>query len=233
MSKTLIHSDDSDVIAKRRGRPRISVEDRLLGAIERLLSKGQTFSTLTVEALAAEAHISRATFYIRYSEKNALVAALLERISDDIVVSSGSWFNGQDDADPVVLNAALKGIVYAFKRHQAVLAAVAETAPFDTTVANLHRDMLDRLRAQSRAAIAKVRQQGRAHPMATDVLADLLTDTIELYCSRNLRDLGQPALDELAAQLAHMASHAIFSRDVMKRFDAPAAGSRQVAKSKS
>lgn len=203
-------------VAKKVGRPRISVEDRLLGAVERLLSQGQAFSNLTVEALASEANISRATFYLRFSEKNALIAALLQRISDDIVVSSGRWFNGDGDADPATVQEGLRGIVQAFKRHQPVLAAVAEIAPFDATVQQLHQQMLVQLRLQSRAAIARIRRQGRAHPLATDALADLLTDMIELYCSRHLRDLNAKALDELAVLLAHIGASAMFAQSVLQ-----------------
>jgi AcrR family transcriptional regulator len=49
----------------------------LLEAMERLLSQGQSFSALTVETLASEAGIARATFYLRFKDKSALVASLL------------------------------------------------------------------------------------------------------------------------------------------------------------
>lgn len=215
------------------GRPRISVEDRLLGAMERLLSQGRTFSNLTVEDLVTEAQIGRATFYLRFKEKNALVASLLQRISDDIVVSSGSWFSGIGEPDPSTIHEGMRGIVQAFKRHQAILATVAEIAPFDATVAELHRQMLLLLRKQSRQAVARIRRQHRAHPLATDALADLLTDMIELYLSRHLHDLSRTSLDKLAALLAHIGSSAIFSQDVLSQTPRPVSRSHQGAKSKS
>lgn len=219
--------------AKRPGRPRISVEDRLLGAMERLLRQGRTFSNLTVEDLVGEAKIGRATFYLRFKEKNALVASLLQRISDDIVASSGSWFSGDGVSDPATIHEGMRGIVQAFKRHQAVLAAVAEIAPFDATVAELHRQMLLLLRKQSRQALARIRRQRRAHPLATDALADLLTDMIELYLSRHLHDLGKTSLDKLAVLLGHIGSSAIFSQDVLSQTRKPAHPSHQGARSKS
>lgn len=200
--------------------------------MERLLNQGQTFSSVSVEALAAEAGIARATFYLRFKDKSALVASLLARISDELVQSSGRWFGGDSEADPQLIRTTMHGIVHTFKRHQAVLAAVAETAPFDTTVAQLHRQMLDRLRAESRTAIAKVGRQGHASRMADDALADLLTDMIELYCSRHLQHLDGDALDALAERLAYLSSNAIFSMEVLQA-DNPPAIRRQVARSKS
>lgn len=202
--------------ARKPGRPRLSAEASLLEAMERLLSQGQSFSALTVETLASEAGIARATFYLRFKDKSALVASLLATISDEIVESSGRWFGGANEADPALIHSSLRGIVHAFKRHQAVLAAVAETVPFDATVAQLHQQMIDRLRAESRGAFAKVRQQGHASPMADDALADLLTDMIELYCSRHLKHLDDAGLNALAERLAYISSNAIFSPEALQ-----------------
>lgn len=195
------------------GRPRRrtpSVDTRLLAAIERLRAQGQAFGSVSVEALVAEAGIARATFYLHFKDKGALVARLLGRITDDVVASAGIWFDDARNAGPAEVRAALVGIVGTFKKHQTVFAAVADMARTDAEVAALHQQMMDRLCAASRTAVADVRAAGRAAPGADDALADLLTWLIELYCARFISQLDDRALQALIDRLAHVCARAIF-----------------------
>ncbi|TAM08960.1 MAG: TetR/AcrR family transcriptional regulator [Nevskiaceae bacterium] len=170
---------------KSRGRPALSdVEGRLLRAIEVLLDDGNAFATLSIGTLARRAGISRATFYLHFRDKGALVACLLTRISDEIVASGSAWFAATRGAGPREVRAALHGVVQAFGKHHAVLTAVAETAPFDTAVAAIYQDMMARLCAASRRAVAAVRAEGRATPDADDAMADTLTWMVALHCTR-------------------------------------------------
>lgn len=186
------------------------METRLLAAIERLLAAGHAFGSVSVETLVAEAGIARATFYLHFKDKGALVARLLSQITDEVVASGGTWFRDARNAGPGEVRAALQGIVGTFKQHQTVFAAVADMARTDPEVAALHQQMMDRLCAASRAAVADVRAQGRASAAADDALADLLTWLIELYCARFITQLDDAAVDALVDRLAHLCASAIF-----------------------
>ena len=81
----------SAIATKRRLRasqPKATIEDRLLGATERLIEQGFSFATLTVEQLATEAGIARATFYLHFSDKSELVAKLMVRVTQEVVGSA-------------------------------------------------------------------------------------------------------------------------------------------------
>ena len=75
----------------KHGGKKPTIEERLLAAMERMLEQGQRFVSLSVEELAAEAGMSRGTFYSHFRDKNELIARLMSLITDEIVDSAGSW----------------------------------------------------------------------------------------------------------------------------------------------
>lgn len=131
------------------------VEDRLLVAIESLLESGQKFGALTVEQLAKEAGIGRATFYLHFRDKGELVRRLMRKLTAEVTESAGGWFRSGGDVDRRSMHFALHGIVGTFKKHQAVLAAVTDIAPFDPAVAEAHAQMMDELCKLSRKAVSR------------------------------------------------------------------------------
>lgn len=202
----------SSVPRRPRGRPATpDVEDRLLRAMERLLGDGRPFGSISVETLAREAGLARATFYLHFKDKGALVARLLARISDEVVHSGGAWFEDARGSGPEQIHAAIDGIVRTFKRHHAVLAAVADTAPFDPLVAGLHGEMMERLCRASRKAMAVVRAEGRAAPLADNAMADMLSWIVELYCTRFAGRSEGREFEALIDRLAQICASAIFA----------------------
>ncbi|WP_420467535.1 TetR/AcrR family transcriptional regulator [Panacagrimonas sp.] len=194
----------------QRPAKRAPVEQRLLQATERLLEQGHSFGSLTVEQLAAEAGMARATFYLHFRDKGELVLRLMGQLTEDIVRSAGLWFENAGHADRDDIERALVGIVGAFRNHRALVAAINDTAPYDPDVAALYRHMMDRLCAESRRAIAAVRRQGKAHPQASAEVADILTWAVDLYCARFIGNYDGAALNRLAKSLAHICASAIF-----------------------
>lgn len=188
-----------------------TVEDRLLLAIERLLGGGTSFAALTVDQLAREAGIGRATFYLHFKDKGQLVHRLMGKLTAEVVASAGAWFRDGSDVDRHSMQLALRGIVGTFKRHQAVLSAIAATAPSDPAVAAAHQQMMDELCRLSRKAIAQVRRKGQATAAATPELADLLTWSIELYCTRFVSGFDARRMNALVDLVAHVCGRAIFA----------------------
>ena len=187
------------------------IEDRLLAAIERLLDDGHRFSALTVEQLAREAGIGRATFYLYFKDKGELVHRLMRKLTAEVADSAGAWFSDSGEVDRHSMRLALQGIVGTFKRHQAVLVAVADTARKDPAVADAHSEMMQTLCGLSRKAVAKTRRSGQATAAAGPALADLLTWIIELYCARFITQYDGRRVDALIDLLAHVCERSIFS----------------------
>jgi TetR/AcrR family transcriptional regulator, ethionamide resistance regulator len=188
-----------------------SLDDRLLDAIARLLDGGTRFAALPVEQLAREAGIGRATFYLHFRDKTDLVARLMQRLTAEVALSAGDWFRDSGEVDERTMRQALFGIIGTFKRHQAVLAAVADTAPHDPVIAQAHADMMQALCALSRRAVRQVQRSGRGTAVDPAALADLLTHLIELYCARFIADYRTRDIPALVDLFAHVAGRAIFA----------------------
>ena len=54
--------------------------DRLVEAFERLLARGESFTTISVEELAREAGMARATFYLHCRNKGQLVSHAMQAV---------------------------------------------------------------------------------------------------------------------------------------------------------
>ena len=65
---------------RNRADRRARMEHDLLEATERLMDDGTTFTELSVDRLASEAGISRATFYVYFEDKADLLRLLAARV---------------------------------------------------------------------------------------------------------------------------------------------------------
>ncbi|KAB0622731.1 TetR/AcrR family transcriptional regulator [Castellaniella defragrans] len=193
--------------------PKAALDDRLLAAMERLLENGQGFSAITVEELAREAGISRATFYLHFRDRGELVAHLMRRLTEDVVGSAGDWFAARGQSGPQTVKQALRGIVTTFHKHHAIVSAVAAMAGQDETVARLHEDMMRQLCERSRRALAAVKADTPPGDVSWDSVADVLTWCVEQYCARFAGQCDPVRLDALIDTFAHICNSAIFSPD--------------------
>lgn len=85
----------ADAEQPRRGRPRDAAKDEaiLTAAGDLFLERG--FETVSLDTVAHDAGVSKATIYARYSDKDALFAAVL-RQECERVVSPDSFFPASD-----------------------------------------------------------------------------------------------------------------------------------------
>jgi AcrR family transcriptional regulator len=204
----------SAIATKRRLRasqPKATIEDRLLGATERLIEQGFSFATLTVEQLATEAGIARATFYLHFSDKSELVAKLMGRLTQEVVGSAGEWFAQKGQTGPQTVKQALTGIISTFKRHHAILTAVSATAAQDETVHTLHEAMMLQLCEQSRNALSRIVAKPPADGFSWDMMANVLTWSIEQYCARFVGQYDAKQLDDLINTFSYICNSAFFS----------------------
>lgn len=197
--------------ARQAEKPKPSIEDRLLAAMEGLLDRGQRFGTLSVENLCEAAGISRGTFYLHFQDKGELVARLMSHIAQEIIDSGGTWFGNAAVAKPDDLRDALVGMVHTFKKHQAILSAVADLATSDERVGSIYRELVERLCTQSRRSLAAVRRKGLTRPGATDHMADTMCTMIVDHCIRTVGDLDRAGLDHLARSLGYLGVSAVFA----------------------
>lgn len=197
--------------AKIGSAPKLSIEERLLAAMERLLKKGHRFASLSVEQLTEEAGIARGTFYLHFRDKGELVARLMGHFAEEMVQSTGTWFSDAEGADHRDVQQALVGLVRAFKKHQAILAAINDTAPYDENVAALYRKAVETIAAKSRRSLKTVKRKGLSRPGATDDVADVLSWMIVMYCARFVGERNGAELDRLARSLGYISASTAFA----------------------
>jgi TetR/AcrR family transcriptional regulator, ethionamide resistance regulator len=98
------------------------VRAALLASAERLLEE-QSLEDLAVEDVLQDAGVSRASFYFYFESKHAIVAALLERIVDEVHAAALPWFERGDTPPDEALLAAMSGTLALWRRHSAVMSA--------------------------------------------------------------------------------------------------------------
>ena len=179
--------------------------------MECLLEQGHRFAALSVEQLTDEAGIARGTFYLNFRDKGELVARLMSQVTAEIIASTGTWMSDATSARRPELQQAQVGMVATFKKHQAILAAVNDTAPYDDNVASLYKTMVDRICAQSRVSLDIIKGKSLSCSGATDDVAEVLSWMIVMYCARFVGERNGPALDRLAESLGYIAASTAFA----------------------
>jgi TetR/AcrR family transcriptional regulator, ethionamide resistance regulator len=144
---------------------RKALERRLLAATERLVSEGATFTELSVERLAAEAGISRSTFYVHFQDKGDLVKHLAATVLDELSEVSSGWWTTAETASRADLDRSVAAIVDVYRRHPATFTAVVETATYDPAVAEELQSRMATIIDTTRAAI----ERGKAAGVMRDV----------------------------------------------------------------
>jgi TetR/AcrR family transcriptional regulator, ethionamide resistance regulator len=189
------------------------LEERLLDATERLMSDGATFTELSVDRLATEAGISRASFYIYFEDKGQLLRRLAGQVFDELATSADRWWGAAWQHNPDDLREALAGIVEIYRRHQAVLAALNEMAAYDPTMAQSYRDLLNGITQR----LARVIEDGQAdgsirRELPATATASALTWMVERVCQQDL-PAEPPGYDsELVATLAEIVWGTLYLR---------------------
>ena len=174
----------------------------VLDATRRLLRSGIPVSRLSVERIVAEAGIARATFYLHFSDKHALIARLAE---DEVAWRDeiGAEVLAGPGLTRATLEAMMKVIVDRWVAERAVLAAIIELAEYDPQVSVIWRSAM-------RAVADKAAVQFHARWAADDVnrpadpttVAEIFTWMFERCCHQMVRD-GARA-EAVAASMAEI-----------------------------
>jgi AcrR family transcriptional regulator len=172
--------------AKRQQR-REQIERDLLAATDRLMNEGASFTELSVDRLATEAGISRASFYIYFEDKGHLLRRLADQVFGELADSAQRWWSVASRRDPADIRAAIAGIVAGYRRHQPLLVALSEMAGYDPQVSHTYRELLTGIAGQ----VTQVIEDGQAagtirEDLPAEATASSLTWMVERSCQQNL-----------------------------------------------
>lgn len=159
--------------------------------------------------LAAEAGISRATFYLYFSDRTQFVLRLADYLRDRVVEPLGVLW-GHATPDRSVLERGLRSLVFDFREHGAVAAAVLETAATDPLVAARLEETMAAFIAATTEALERAQSEGlmRADLPAGETAA-ALSWMVERTCYQVARSADDAQLARLGAALAGIARYAL------------------------
>lgn len=192
---------------------RLGIHALLVKAMEKLLAGGESFRSISVEALAREAGISRSSFYLHFKNKNELVAYSLDQVSHAITLAAGEWFERPETVSRDGLDIAVRGIIEAYDRHRTIMQAAIETAASDPAIGTAYRETLRRLMQMNRDMLRRAASGHTMHSQVTQEVSDVLLLMME-RCSYQLRLIDDPAQRERIIQaLSHVVWNSLFVPD--------------------
>ena len=190
---------------------RQQIERRLLDATERLMATGASFTELSVDRLATEAGISRASFYVYFEDKGDLLRRLAGQVFADLADAAGQWWSVSRRRDPADVSTAMTGLVASYRRHQPLLVALNEMAAYDAAVGATYRDILGAISDRLAAVIEEGQRDGVIRPeLSAATTASTLTWMAERTCQQNLPGRPETYDGELAATLTQIVWGALY-----------------------
>lgn len=187
---------------------------RLLEATEELLRGGASFTELGVERLAVAAGSSRPTFYVYFKGKTELLAEFAEEVLTDVAGALGRlWSADVAQIGPMQMLDAVRGVIEAFRRHQLVLAAVAEVAGYTAQIDAAFCEQIERNAEYTREFLEREQAAGRVRDIDARLTARTVTWMVERCCAQMLREPAGIGDDELAIALTEMIWAAIYLED--------------------
>jgi TetR/AcrR family transcriptional regulator, ethionamide resistance regulator len=190
------------------------VRTRLLEAIEGVTEGGEGLGDVSVEKLAKAAGISRATFYIYFSDKGDLLTARFEQVVAELLDAAGGWWNLGPEVSLDDLKAALARMAADYQPHSTLIAAVYDEAAYNPAVreqvAGLIKDGISGLRDH----IERGQREGFVDP---ELLAPETAAWLAWMVERGLRDVVGPApepeVGALVAAQADVVWHTLYAFD--------------------
>jgi AcrR family transcriptional regulator len=185
----------------------------VLDATESLLRDGAQFTELGTERIASAAGVARSTFYVHFADKSDLLMRLAAGAIEELFETSDEWWEHSLPDGPGALADVLLEMTRIYRRHAAVLDAVAEVAGYDPAVSAFWRERMDGYAASLRARLRERRRAGVvAAEVDPDVTAFVLVWSVERSVAEHVR--AQPPRTDaaFAAGLARVVWLGIFGR---------------------
>jgi AcrR family transcriptional regulator len=166
--------------------------------LEPVLEGGEAYADLSVERLITLGGVSRATFYAYFDDKGHLLSAMAADVIGELVETGRHWWDLPGDADRAALARALGPPVDSYRRHRAILGAVADAAAYDPRVRAEHGALVSGVVTSLTAHIRAAQRAGTACP---DLDPARTAAWIIWMHERGLQQLVSPADDAEARRL--------------------------------
>lgn len=198
-------------VQSNRARRREEIEARLLGAVEKLLGEGESYTEISVERLVGEAGISRSTFYVYFEDKGHLLQKLTEDVITDFMDAASKWWNLPPGATRQDVAAGLRALVDAYRPHGILMGAVVDASSYDEGVRQAFGQMLQRSIAEVARHIREGQKAGSIRPeLDPEAVAAWLTWMTERGLFQLVRSADDGQIDTLADAQATIIWHTLY-----------------------
>jgi len=170
-----------------------AIRERLLTAVETLTENGDSLRDVSVGRLAKAAGISRATFYIYFTDKGDLLTAWFVQVVDELMKAVGGWWQLDAGATRDDLRAALADVVAVYRPNAARIAAVYDEAAYDPALRERVAGLVSGGIAGLEHHIERGQRDGSIDP---GLLAHETAAWLGWMVERGLRNIIGPAADE-------------------------------------
>jgi AcrR family transcriptional regulator len=182
--------------------------DRLVEAFERLLARGESFTTISVEELAREAGMARATFYLHFRNKGQLVSHAMQAVQLQLKTAARTRLKKSGSYGRAEFQAFMREVVEILFQHRHAIWAMNEVSAYDPQVQAVFAEFMDQRTREIQRTLDQLARQGAAHPAAHAGLAQMLAWTIERSFGKMLNEQSTP---EERSALADLLTHTIWS----------------------
>lgn len=169
----------SFTLASARGGGRDATEQRILGATEDLLQGGASLAGLSVSKIADAAGVSRATFYLHFPDKRALIARLAEQRLSEFGMITEPFLSGEITGRDG-LEQTIGGLVRNWNDRAGVLASIVELAEYDDGAREAWAETIGEIAKTLSAGLARFRPD--LSPARRAALSEVITWMSERSC---------------------------------------------------
>jgi len=149
--------------ARRRAASRGDLRERAILDGARALLEVKPLSQVTTDALAGAAGLSRSSFYFYFDSKQAVLAALLAEVADDLRAENGPWLESSGPAEPALRQATAHSVEL-WRTHAGLLRQVWRCDTGDAQLTAWRTGLLERATRRTADKIERDRAAGLAPP---------------------------------------------------------------------
>ncbi len=175
-------------------------EQAILDGARALLAE-RPLSQVSTDELAAAAGLSRSSLYFYFESKQAVLAALLDRLTDELVEENAAWLDSDGPAEPALRRAAEHSVAL-WRGSGFLLRQAWHCDASDSQLVAWREQVVERAVRRTVAKIERDRASGRAPatPLSAPVLARALHAVkADLLAAERSPEDDPLAVDDLVA----------------------------------
>lgn len=152
-------------------------------AVERLLSQGSSYTSLSYQRIAKEVGIPRTTLYLEFRDKNELLIAISKASTKDIFAAAATWFEASHEGGIADVNKYVGQMITTFAEHKYVLGALLEVAAYDEEISTYWYGLLAEF---IETAALEMPKNGNASRLRKDIDVKATVEAVTLMVERSI-----------------------------------------------